>query len=180
MEPLSTHNPVQMDARLDSQIESIRMMPFKQDAKMSERQMREAANQFETIMMRLVLKEMRKTVPTEEGLFSESKSSQMYMDIVDDHLAENLAKNNDLGIESLIYDELKERNENFGPNKNQDENGFMKIKEENGGFMELNPSTDQFMKLQKGNNFIDLPEAKDPFMPLSDQPVVSTSRIAQD
>jgi len=176
MDPISAASLPHTNPKMDAQIEQLRMMPLRQKTGMTEEQMREAADQFETMITRLLLKEMRKTVPSEDGLFSQTQSTKMYNDIVDDHLAEELAKNNSLGIDTLIYEELK------GMQVNKDEpdtgeNGFMELSQNQNEFIPIQ-STEEFLKLRQDPRYYELNQNSDPFMPLEGHLRVSSSEIS--
>lgn len=167
-------------AQMGASAENLRMMALNPDKKMNDKQMREVADQFEGMIFRQMLKEMRKTVPTEDGLFAESHAMQMYMDIVDDHLATQLTQQNNMGIDTLIYDELKQRQEKI-MNPGEKDFGFMKLRnehtQEEQEFIPLHTTTEKFLELHKPQRMMDLP-TKEPFMPLGPKHRVSSGRIS--
>jgi len=65
----------------------------------------EIAKEFETIFARMIIKEFRKTIP--EGLFNNSFSSKMYLDMLDMQLSEEIAKNDGLGLKNYIKNALQ-------------------------------------------------------------------------
>ncbi len=168
--------------RIDGQIESLRAMPLNGQKKLSEKQMRDTAKQFEEIVVRQLLKEMRKTVP-KNGFIEDSHATEMYMDMVDDHLAKQLADASAIGIGDLIYDELKEKNEKIeNPEDIQNNGEFKALPEKDKSpaepkFMPLARDTETFMKLHSRNRMMELPSAKDPFMPFDRSRRVTTDRI---
>ncbi len=166
--------------RDEGKLDSLRMMSFRGGKKLDDSKMKEIANDFEAMVFRQLLKEMRKTIP-KDGILGSSFATDMYTDIVDDHLAKQLAETSDLGIDRLIYDELKmkESSESRREEKTGDD-AFIQLKNGNNtkeDFIPLKPSTEDFMKLNEGPRMIDLPKAENPMMPLGSRSRVSTSRI---
>ena len=66
----------------------------------------EAAKQFEGLMLQLMIKEMRKTLP-EGGLFSGS-DMEIYQDLLDQAIADNIASGEGLGLAEQIMASLGE------------------------------------------------------------------------
>ena len=170
--------------RLDGGLESLQSMTLDSKEKKSDKQLRETAKQFEEVVVRQLLKEMRKTVPN-DGFIERSHSTEMYMEMVDDHLAKQLAGANAIGIGDLVYDEMKQKNDSIvNPGEIKDSDNFMNIEEDKmtdtglaEGFMPLESQVDPFMKLHNQNKMIDLPEANDPFMPIDRKLKVTSDRI---
>lgn len=170
---------------LEGQIELLRVKSLSgRSQKMDDRQMRAIADEFETLVMRQLLKEMRKTVP-HEGYIEQSFSTEMYMEMVDDHLARQLAETNALGLDRLIYEELKAKNEKIvspgelhTQNANQRAQAGTTAPAETGPrFIPLAPDTEKFLELRSSSRMMDLPPEPNPFMPWNGHPRVSTSRI---
>ena len=65
----------------------------------------EAAKEFEVMFVRMIMKEFRKTV--NGGIFSNSFSYKMYMDMFDMQIAEAVASSDRLGIKQYILDAIK-------------------------------------------------------------------------
>ena len=170
---------------LEGQIESLRVKSLSgQSQKMDDRQMRAIADEFETLIMRQLLKEMRKTVP-HEGYIEQSFSTEMYMEIVDDHLARQLAETNELGLDRLIYEELKAKNEKIAtpderPAQDQSPGGREGTPPPvvtGPRFIPLAPDTEKFLELRSSSPMMELPRPRNPYRPLNGHPRVSTSRI---
>lgn len=164
------------DARLDS-LRAIALDKGKND-KMNEREMNEVASQFEGMVVRQLLKEMRKTVPQEGGAIPQSHASQMYMDMVDDHWAQEISKTDSFGIKRMIVEELKAKQEKIqDPTGDQ---GFMTLRsngEDDLAFIPLNQNGSNFMNLPSNEpEFLNLPK-RDPFMPLNGNLHISTANI---
>ncbi len=65
----------------------------------------EVSKEFETMFVRMLLKEFRKSIP--EGLFNSSFSSKMYWDMFDMQISEVISSSDKLGIKSYIQQALK-------------------------------------------------------------------------
>lgn len=171
--------------RLDGQIESLKAISLNRNKKQTEKQMRETANQFEEVIFRQLLKEMRKTVP-KEGMLDDSHASEMYMDMVDDNLAKQMASANALGIGDMVYNELKEKNEKIAdPSEIKTKRDFIEFKNPDGetqkiDYLPLHPTTDTFMNLQNKNRMMELPKASNPYKPLDWHRRVATDQIQND
>lgn len=167
--------------RFDGQIDMLRMKSTHSDAAMSEEEMRKIADGFEGMIFRQLLKEMRKTVP-KEGLLGESFATEMYTEIVDDHLAEQLAETHDLGLDRLIYDELKQRNSQNRKPGEERSTAFHSLHRDGQEpteikFIPLAGNTDDFIELHnRGQRMFQLPK-RDPFMPLTGNLRLGTDRI---
>lgn len=67
---------------------------------------KEAAQQFEAYMVQMMIREMRKTVP--EGMFS-SQSMEIFMDMMDQAIAEQISQNGGLGFSSALEQAMSQR-----------------------------------------------------------------------
>ncbi|MBI1389649.1 MAG: hypothetical protein GC154_14520 [bacterium] len=164
----------------DAQTEKLRMMALGSKGKMSEKKMRETADQFEQMIVRQLLKEMRKTVPKEDGLFGEdSHAMEMYTDMSDDALAENIATNSSLGLDQTIYEELKRKNDTLADPKDVSKEDHSDFKSLNGkyGFMNLEAKTEDFMPLHDEPKMFDLKRKGGDFKSLSKATPISTDQI---
>ncbi len=65
----------------------------------------EVAREFETMFVRILMKEFRKTL--DGGIFSSSFSYKMYMDMFDMQIAEAIASSDKLGLKQYILDAIK-------------------------------------------------------------------------
>jgi peptidoglycan hydrolase FlgJ len=168
--------------RMDSQIESLKAISLDRNKKLTQKQMRETSNQFEEIVFRQLLKEMRKTVP-KEGILEESHASEMYMDMVDDNLSKQMASANAIGIGDMVYNELKEKNEKaVDPREIKKQRDFIELETPDGvakkmDFIPMQATTETFMKLHNKNQMMDLPKASDPYKPLDWKLRVATDQI---
>jgi peptidoglycan hydrolase FlgJ len=172
----------------DGKLESLRVKSLgSKTAKMSEEEMRDVAKQFEGMVVRQLLKEMRKTVPN-DGLIERSFATEMYTDIADDHLANQMSENKGVGIGDMIYEELKERNKTMASKEDLDkESDFVKLKPgqnpaaQKGKFVSLDQdmSTEHFLDLHrnKSTNF-DLPNTETVYVPLDSRSRISSDKIS--
>lgn len=149
--------------RGDADLDRLRMVSINQSGKMDDKQMRDIANQFEAMLFRVLIKEMRKTVPQDQGLFQTSHAMQMYTDISDDYLAEDLAGANDLGIEGVIYRELKDKNDKIADpaDLDRDDGGLIEIPARNtgeGGFVPIRDDEPVFVDIHAGPEMIPIPD----------------------
>ncbi len=183
MDPAINLSPeVLTNQRFDAQADQLGMKALGAKGKMSDKEMRDVANQFESMMLRQLLKEMRKSVPKEDGFFGNSHAMNMYMDMSDDHLAKNIAENNSFGIGDIIYQEMKEKNDRI-VNPNDVESKFHTLKKrDEKGFMPLETSTEEFLSLNRNQppKMFDLPAKQDEFIPLGGRSRISTAKISQD
>ena len=183
MDSIGSLNPAgAMTARDGAKLDNLRMMTFSKDDKLDEKKMRKIANQFESMIFRQLLKEMRKTIPN-YGAIEKSHATKMYEDITDDYMAENLAETNDLGIEQVIMQELKDKQRQQERLAEREANGgFMnlqgrqkELKPED--FMPLQPDTNTFINLNHDPKMLELPAEREPFVPLDSKRPVPTSKI---
>lgn len=69
--------------------------------------LREAAREFESYFIGVILKQMRKTV-VEGGLIKKSESRKHFESMLDDEYAKMLAKDEGIGLGTAIYDAMKQ------------------------------------------------------------------------
>ena len=98
--------------RLNGDLDRLNTIAQKQPDKMSDRELREVANDFEGLLVRQLLKEMRKTVP-KDGFLGNSHATEMYQEMADDALAKDLGAMGGFGIGELVYQQLKEVQDNL-------------------------------------------------------------------
>ncbi len=65
----------------------------------------DVAKEFEATFVKMILKEFRKTIP--EGIFGNSFSSKMYLDMFDMALSEKISESDALGLQSFIKEAVK-------------------------------------------------------------------------
>ena len=64
-----------------------------------------AARQLASLFIYQLLREMRKTVP-KSGLWDGGRAQEIYEQMIDERLAEEIAGTNQLGLTKMIHDEL--------------------------------------------------------------------------
>lgn len=186
---LNTGMMTPMDASsssIDGQVDSLRMMSLRNKGdKMSPKQMREVSNQFETMVLRQLLKEMRKTVPN-DGFLERSNATEMYTDIADDYLSTQMAEKGAMGISDMIYNELKEKNDklaNKGDLEKKKDFVDLKSRDSNGEpkFIPIKSLTaDRFIDMHnKEAKMIPLPSKETQYMPLGSRRNITTDKISQ-
>ena len=176
-----------MSSRDDAKLKQLEMISTRsKSGKMNDREMRDVANQFENMIFRLLIKEMRKTIP-DNGFIQKSHAMKMYQEIADDYMIEDLTRSNDLGIEGLIYAELKEANKNIvdlDEIEPRDANFIpLKGKEQEAGeitkdqFIPLHQPHTDLIEIQQPKNWIDIPIKENGFVPLNGHSRLSSSKI---
>ena len=66
-----------------------------------------ASQQFESLLLNFMIREMRSTVP-ESGLFPRSMAEEMYTSMLDEELAGVMAERGGIGISRILIDQLSE------------------------------------------------------------------------
>lgn len=69
-------------------------------------QLKQACQQFEGYFLDMMFKEMRKTVPQDTLLGDQDNQQQIFTDMMDQNLADAMAKRGDLGISQMLYNQL--------------------------------------------------------------------------
>lgn len=63
------------------------------------------SREFESLLVGLMLKEMRATVP-ESGLFPESMAEDIFTDMLDQQLSQKMAQNGGVGLSRIVFEQL--------------------------------------------------------------------------
>ena len=71
---------------------------------------RKVAEDFEAIFIRILLKELRNTIP-QSDYFPQSIEQDIYFDMIDKNLADELSKRQALGIAEMVYKEMSGKDE---------------------------------------------------------------------
>ena len=77
------------------------------DPARSDAELKSASEQFEALLLNLMIKEMRATVP-ESVLFNNSMAEEMFTGMLDEQMAVKMAASGGIGLSRLIFDQLKE------------------------------------------------------------------------
>jgi len=64
--------------------------------------LKKAGSAFESIFMNLILKEMKKTVHSEDGILPESSDQKLFQEMLDEEVTNNLGKRGELGIRDAV------------------------------------------------------------------------------
>ena len=76
------------------------------DADSDPEKLRGAARELEAYFLHLLIREMRKTVPP-NPIINGGKTEEIFQDFLDEEIAGELAKSNQLGLADLIYRDLE-------------------------------------------------------------------------
>ena len=66
--------------------------------------LKKATQQFEGYFLHQLLTEMRKTVPDDKLLADDGNSKQIFQDMMDQTLADQMSSRGDLGLANMMYD----------------------------------------------------------------------------
>lgn len=72
----------------------------------SDSDLKNASEQFESLLLNLMIREMRATVP-ESGLFQKSMAEELFSGMLDERIAGEMAHDGGIGISRLIFEQLK-------------------------------------------------------------------------
>ncbi len=75
----------------------------------SDADLKNASEQFETMLLNFMIREMRATVP-ESALFPQSMTEELFTGMLDEQIAGEMAKNGGIGISRMIFNQLKGEN----------------------------------------------------------------------
>lgn len=70
-----------------------------------ERRLRRACRDLEAVFLRHLLEKMRQTLP-KGGLLGQSRGEELFRSMLDDALADEMAKSGSLGLGQVLYDQL--------------------------------------------------------------------------
>ncbi|MDQ2798462.1 MAG: rod-binding protein [Armatimonadota bacterium] len=68
--------------------------------------LKKATQQFESYFLNELLKEMRKTVPPDKLLADDGNGKQIFQDMMDQKLSDNMSSRGHMGLAKMIYDQL--------------------------------------------------------------------------
>lgn len=103
-------------ASLKTQIESNQNEALKnklQAAKNSkdDQELRDVSKQFEAVFINMLLKNMRSTIPEDQGYIEKSNATKTYESMLDEEMAEQMSKAGGIGLSDMIYKSLVKRAE---------------------------------------------------------------------
>lgn len=70
-------------------------------------QIREAAQEFESVFLFQMLKQVRNSIHKEEGLLNGGMGEEMFTGLLDEEYAKIMAKSNSTGLSDVIYQQMK-------------------------------------------------------------------------
>ncbi len=68
--------------------------------------LKKATQQFEGYFLHQLLTEMRKTVPKDTLLADDGNGQQIFQDMMDQTISDNMSSRGDLGMAKVMYDQL--------------------------------------------------------------------------
>lgn len=79
-----------------------------------DKQLLDACQQFESLFVHMMLKEMRSTVP-DGGFIEKGQGTKIFEDMYDQEIAKNISKskNQGIGLAKMIYEQMKQQRGNF-------------------------------------------------------------------
>ncbi len=83
----------------------------------SPKDLQKATENFEAVLLNMVLKAMWKTIP-KSGLFEKNSSSQIYEGLMQSSLSEEMARNGGMGISKVLYQQLSREHKQHNHNPN--------------------------------------------------------------
>ena len=72
----------------------------------SDEELEKATQQFEALLLNMMIREMRKTVP-EATLFPDSMAKELFTDMLDEKIADSMAERGGIGISRMLFDQLR-------------------------------------------------------------------------
>lgn len=72
----------------------------------SDADLENASQQFESLLLNFMIREMRATVP-ESTLFPQSMAEEIFTGMLDEQIAGEMAQNGGIGISRMIFNQLK-------------------------------------------------------------------------
>lgn len=94
------------------QIEGITPQPMKEAAeytpskRQEETKLKDACQQFESLFLSQILKEMRKSIPKDED--DKKQDKEMYEELMFDEIAKSMAASGGIGMANILYQQMKD------------------------------------------------------------------------
>ncbi|MEN8907695.1 MAG: rod-binding protein [Clostridiales bacterium] len=76
------------------------------------KKLKESCQDFESIFLNIVYKEMKSTVP-KSGLIENSQGKEIFESMLDDELMKGASKNNSIGLADQLYNSMVKKIDNF-------------------------------------------------------------------
>ncbi|MGB3366581.1 MAG: rod-binding protein [Acidaminobacteraceae bacterium] len=83
-------------------------------------ELRDAAEQFESVFINMMLKTMRSTIPENQGYIEKSNASSTYESMLDEEMSKGMSKGGGFGLSDMIYKSLAKRVEMEDAARNSD------------------------------------------------------------
>lgn len=78
------------------------------DRQEDDRKLMDACREFESVFIHMMLKEMKKTVPDNDGFIEKSQGTRIFEDMHLEELSKEMTKgDNSIGIAKMLYEEFK-------------------------------------------------------------------------
>ncbi|MBS13809.1 MAG: hypothetical protein CME19_19720 [Gemmatimonadetes bacterium] len=77
-----------------------------ESAKPQDEQIREAAQEFESVFLFQMLKQVRNSIHREEGIMNGGMGEEMFTGLLDEEYAKVMAKSNSTGLADMIYQQM--------------------------------------------------------------------------
>lgn len=103
------------DAQLASSVEKLKGMSPQLKKGVDDKKLREAAQEFESILTFTMLKHMREAVPKSDLL--KSSAEEIYQSMMDQEVTKSAAKTKGLGIADMLYRQFSQNGPKIEKNK---------------------------------------------------------------
>lgn len=70
--------------------------------------LKKACKDFESFFLYYLLKEMRASIPKDEGIMEVSRAQEFYQDMFDEKVADKMASSKGMGLASTLYKQVKD------------------------------------------------------------------------
>lgn len=106
------NNGSTMNAQIESnQSEALKKKLESAKGSKDDSELRDAAEQFESVFINMMLKTMRSTIPEGQGFIEKSHATQTYESMLDEEMSNGMAKGGGFGLSDMIYKSLVKRAE---------------------------------------------------------------------
>lgn len=106
------NNGSTMNAQIDSnKSEALKKKLTNATNSKDDEKLRDAAQQFESVFINMMLKTMRSTIPEGQGYIEKSHATSSYESMLDEEMSSGMAKAGGFGLSDMIYKSLLKRAE---------------------------------------------------------------------
>ncbi len=85
--------------------------------------LKKACKDFESFFLYYLLKQMRASIPKDEGIMEESRAQEFYQDMFDEKVADKMAASKGMGLAATLYKQVKDSLLNKVDTKTLDKKG---------------------------------------------------------